>query len=337
MEYSSPFKKYSAPVLAADNAVKLTPETAILVDCIPVMTDSDDHVKIAHWLDRVTFAAKMSGWNIATLAVVATARIAPKYQVLINSTPLSKIGPNGVDQVAVTIEEFLTSLSEKLLATKKASTEELLQFKMEREESIHDYCRRAADLIARSNLAKLPESSQVEFVTNALNQQWQDFIWYRQDKIDTFDKLYKELSDAEKRRPKKSEKSKKFHENSGKKIATPGKPKVDSRTCFLCRQTGHVAAGCPKRSESESTPNVNLNFGFATPSTPAQTPKTPVPSYTPRVGFTPRKGATDSKIQDSSSPYKPKVSKFNISAVEEEPSYNNQSRSRDSVADLSEN
>ena len=148
MEYSSPFKKYSAPAFAPNDSVKLTPETAILVDCIPVMSDGDDHAKVAQWLDRVTFAAKMSGWNVATLAVVISARIAPKYQALMLNAPLTKPAQDGQQPTPVTTEEFLAYLSEKLLDTKKASTEELLQFKMERDESVHDFCRRAADLIS---------------------------------------------------------------------------------------------------------------------------------------------------------------------------------------------
>lgn len=337
MEYSSPFKKYSAPAFAGNDSVKLTPETAILVDCIPVMTNDDNHFKIVQWLERVQFAAKMSNWNIATLAVVISSRIAPKYLSLMLNAPLTKPAQNNGSPTAVTSEEFLTYLSDKLLAVEKASTEELLQFKMERDESIHDFCQRAAELISRSDLTKLPETAQVEFVTKALNKEWQDYIWYRKDKMDNFDSFYKELSEAEKRKPKKAEKTKNFHENAGKKSVTPAKSKPDPRTCFTCGQRGHIATHCPhNRSESTQAPNINLNFG---PTSPASTPRTPASSFPSKFGATPKKGFADSKVYDSSSPYKPKMSKFNISAVNDEkrPVTNNQSRSRESVTDLSEN
>ncbi len=114
MEYSSPFKKYSAPSFTGANGFKLTPETAFLIDYIRVMNDNDSQAQIALWLERVQFAARVSNWNVATLAAIAVTRIAPKYENVIKNTPLTKPGSNNA-LVPVSAEEFLEYLSSKLL------------------------------------------------------------------------------------------------------------------------------------------------------------------------------------------------------------------------------
>jgi hypothetical protein len=76
------------------------------------MADSDCYAKIVDWLKQVHFAAKVSNWNVATLAAVISTRIAPKYKSFILNAPLSKPDPkNPTSRVPVTSEEYLTNLS----------------------------------------------------------------------------------------------------------------------------------------------------------------------------------------------------------------------------------
>lgn len=213
---------------------------------------------------------------------------------------------------------ILENLSSRILKVQSfAGLDEILNFKMNFNESIESYFTRGAELISRSDL--VTESQKMDLLTKGLPNDWKTQLIACPESKNVED-LYKQLVTIEDRRRKlfRSKSDQKNFKKSPEKSKKSNSPqsKHDDKshiTCYACGFKGHYASECTTAPESalETQPfnprNVTLRRKehHKTPSTPSQPQKSATPS--------------DSSRFVAKSPYKPPGQRnYDIAAVHEQ-------------------